>query len=238
MPEFWKLHLKSISDLLSILILNKFLRRGVSYFLDNSYTNKYFSGYHYWENRYVKNGNSGKGSYGLFAKYKANVLNKFVKDNNISKIVEFGCGDGNQLKQFQFPSYIGLDISPTAIRECLGFFKDDHTKSFFIYNHKAFYDNSNIFLSELAISLDVMYHLVEDEVYEKYLQDLFSSASRFVIIYAWDVEGKPRRHVRHRKFSAWIAENLREWNLTEVIHNAELEGACDFFIYQKNSPAQ
>ena len=65
----------------------------------------------YWQERYVKGGNSGAGSYGEFASYKANVINNFVRDNNVETVLELGCGDGNQLALFDIPVYVGQDIS-------------------------------------------------------------------------------------------------------------------------------
>lgn len=51
----------------------------------------------YWRKRYEKGGNSGLGSYDHYAVFKADVLNAFFKENHIQSVVEFGCGDGNQL---------------------------------------------------------------------------------------------------------------------------------------------
>ena len=72
----------------------------------------------YWELRYKLKGNSGSGSYGRLADYKANCINGFVKNNEIKSVIEFGCGDGNQLTLAQYNSYIGLDISNKAIKIC------------------------------------------------------------------------------------------------------------------------
>ncbi len=52
----------------------------------------------YWTQRYAEGGNSGAGSYGKFARFKAEVINKFVSEREIKSVIEFGCGDGNQLK--------------------------------------------------------------------------------------------------------------------------------------------
>ncbi|KAA9034604.1 class I SAM-dependent methyltransferase [Ginsengibacter hankyongi] len=186
----------------------------------------------YWENRYRKNGNSGVGSYGKSAAYKASVINKFAAENNIRKVIELGCGDGNQLKQFEFPLYLGLDVSATAIEKCVAIFKQDNSKRFYIYNETTFAANPELFTADLVLSLDVIYHLLEDEVYENYMQKLFSSSSRFVIIYAWDVDGKQKYHVRHRKFSEWIALYKKDWHLVKrITNNTAL--TCDFFIYEK-----
>jgi hypothetical protein len=57
----------------------------------------------YWERRYAEGGDSGHGSYGRFAEFKAEVLNRFVAEQRIESIVEFGCGDGNQLTLASYP---------------------------------------------------------------------------------------------------------------------------------------
>src|SRR5678815_1312722 len=75
------------------------------------YRQKDFGSAEYWEERYREGGNSGSGSYNRLARYKADVLNKFVEDNNISSVIEFGSGDGAQLKLASYPRYIGVDVS-------------------------------------------------------------------------------------------------------------------------------
>ncbi len=189
---------------------------------------------HYWEKRYAAGGNSGRGSYGSLAAYKAKVLNSFVKENKIDTVIEFGCGDGNQLTIAEYPVYTGLDVSVSAIKKCIGLFEHDPTKSFYLYDSMAFCDHQHRFNASLSLSLDVIYHLIESDVYEAYLTHLFNAAGKYVIIYAWDVEGKNKIHVHHRKFTAWIAEHQKGWELIRV--NTELPKhpeACDFFFYQK-----
>ena len=181
----------------------------------------------YWENRYRNNGNSGAGSYGINSEYKATIINQFVDEKNISTVIELGCGDGNQLQQFHFSEYIGLDVSPTAIRKCKEIFKEDTSKKFFLYEPGIISTN---FFSELTLSLDVIYHLVEDEVFETYMHRLFSMSIKYVIIYAWDVEEPARYHIRHRRFTRWINENISGFQLAERISK---DGFCDFFIYEK-----
>jgi len=41
----------------------------------------------YWENRYKNNGNSGAGSYGRLAEFKAEIINKFIADKNINSVI-------------------------------------------------------------------------------------------------------------------------------------------------------
>lgn len=187
----------------------------------------------YWERRYRKNGNSGVGSYGEKARYKAAYLNKFVSENHISRVIEFGCGDGNQLKQFQFPYYLGLDISPTAVQICSKIFQEDKTKKFFIYDQKVLSESAMAFNAELSLSLDVIFHLVEDKIFENYMFDLFKASTKYVVIYAWDVEEEKKFHIRHRHFTRWINNNIPEFKLTERIISKGEGNFCDFFIYKR-----
>lgn len=191
----------------------------------------------YWEKRYSAGGNSGVGSYALFAEFKADVLNRFVDTHHVQSIVEFGCGDGNQLRLAKYPSYVGLDVSNTAIALCQELFKSDQHKSFRLMNE---YNGEN---ADLTLSLDVIYHLVEDNVFEYYMRTLFAASSRYVIIYASDYDddrGSEGAHVRHRKFTRWVEENLPNWNLVEHLPNRypysgdyRKGSFAEFFIYEK-----
>ena len=203
--------------------------------LNLGFTTKYHDAAAYWENRYLRKGTSGAGSYGDLAAYKADFLNQFVNKNNIGTVIELGCGDGNQLQLYKFQSYIGLDVSPSAIKKCISIFENDNTRSFFMYNPDEFMKNHQIFSGDLALSVDVIYHLVEDDIFESYLHHLFSCSRRFVIIYAWDVESERLQHVRHRKFTVWIEKNIKNWSLVETIENKSPLPACDFFIYKKSA---
>src|SRR5262245_24610174 len=84
----------------------------------------------YWENLYAAGGNSGVGAYALFAELKADVLNGFVATHRVQTVIEFGCGDGNQLSLAKYPAYVGFDVSSTAISQCQERFKADTHKSF------------------------------------------------------------------------------------------------------------
>ena len=88
----------------------------------------------YWEERYAGGGNSGVGSYSKFAEFKAEVLNDFIVSNSVGSVIEFGCGDGNQLSLANYPRYLGFDVSATAIDLCHAPFAGDESKSFKLLN--------------------------------------------------------------------------------------------------------
>ncbi|RYF90090.1 MAG: methyltransferase domain-containing protein [Chitinophagaceae bacterium] len=187
----------------------------------------------YWENRYRKSGNSGRGSYGKYAVYKANVINDFVKKKYISEVIEFGCGDGNQIKSLEVLQYTGLDVSPSAIKICKDLFWNDPSKKFILYQEFLQQQQLETERFDLSLSLDVIYHLVEDEVYEKYMNALFAAAAKYVIIYAWDTNSENKIHVLHRKFSDWVSANASEFVLSDHIPGGT--EFCDFYIYQRTT---
>lgn len=191
----------------------------------------------YWIERYNKGGNSGAGSYDNYAEFKADVINNFVKKNEVKKILEFGCGDGNQLIYYKFNEYIGYDISLNVIKLCRETFKKDKSKTFDII--KNYKDES----ADLTISIDVIYHLIEDSVFNDYMELLFNSSTRFVIIYSSNsnnLNSCSEPHVKHRNFSSWIDKNHPEFKLLKTTKNkypfnkdSKKGSHADFYIYQK-----
>jgi SAM-dependent methyltransferase len=193
----------------------------------------------YWEARYRRGGTSGSGSYGELAHFKAEVLNGLVERSGVRSVIEFGCGDGHQLKLARYPSYVGLDVSARAVQMCREAFAGDPTKSFGLIRDEAGQK------ADLALSLDVIFHLVEDETFVAYMRALFSAAQRLVVIYASNTDEQeiPRLpHVRHRRFTDWVVANQPGWRLAEVVPNRlpydAVTGSgspASFFIYERSS---
>jgi len=166
----------------------------------------------YWEQRYARGGTSGEGSYGRLALFKAEFLNDFVERRGIQSVVEFGCGDGHQLSLARYPSYLGFDVAPTAIELCTKRFAADTSKRFML--HDSLREPAPVQVAELALSLDVIYHLVEDEVFDAYMRHVFAAAKRYVIIYASNEEApSPAPHVRHRRFTDWVERHEPGWRV-------------------------
>lgn len=197
----------------------------------------------YWEARYRAGGTSGPGSYGELAQFKADFLNALVAREEVSSVVEFGCGDGNQLTLARYPRYLGLDVSSAAIRRCAIHFAADTTKSFILYEPDAFTDRARFIRADMAMSLDVIFHLVEDHVFETYMRELFAAADRLVIIYSSNHDAKPANpHVRHRRFTEWIDTNAPDWRLSEHLANPYIvertglpKTVSNFFVYRRGA---
>ena len=190
----------------------------------------------FWEQNYAQGRTSGNGSYGELAEGKREFLNELVRARGVRSVIEFGCGDGNQLSLADYPRYIGLDVSRTAIGLCQRRFADDPTKSFFRYDGACFTDRAGVFTADLALSLDVVYHLTEDKAFDTYLRHLFDASQRLVVIYSTNAEHRGTApHVRHRHFTPWVEANCPQWRLAGVTQGPNTELArADFFLYERS----
>ncbi len=201
-----------------------------------------FEASRYWESRYASGGNSGDGSYGELASFKASVINGLIAEFGLRSAIEFGCGDGEQLAMMNYPSYTGLDVSPSAVSRCIRKFETDTTKNFFLYDPGAFRDATGIFTADLALSLDVIYHIVADEVFEAYMSDLCDASTGLIVIYSTDTDAVEAEHVRHRAFSRWMSRNRPDLRLERTIPNphpgvGEQESNAGFHVYLRNTVA-
>lgn len=97
--------------------------------------------------------------------------------------------------------------------------------------------------AEVVMSLNVIYHLIEDNVYHNYMRHLFNLSSQYVIIYAFDSD-KPNSygpHVKPRKFTKWIHSEIPEFKLIKHIPNKfpfdknkpKTTSFADFYVYKK-----
>lgn len=104
-------------------------------------------------------------------------------------------------------------------------------------------DDYNGEKAELSLSLDVIYHLIENEVFDHYMRNLFGAARCYVIIYSSNLDeerGNSLNHIRHRKFTNWINENISGWKIKNIIPNKypykgdyKRGSLADFYIYEK-----
>ena len=130
----------------------------------------------------------------------------------------------------------------TAIEKCRGLFVDDLSKRFLSLESLEQND-----AADLSLSLDVIYHLVEDPVFDAYMRRLFSFAGRFVIIYSSNMDREwPSKHVRHREFTRWVENNRPEWLLLSVLKNPhpfdpsnqEQTSFADFYLFARADDRQ
>jgi hypothetical protein len=190
----------------------------------------------FWEMHYRARGMSGPGSRGDSATFKASETNRIVAANGIHSVVEFGCGDGYQLGLLSIPRYIGLDVSPRALSLCIEQYSHDFSKTFLRYDPDCWKDGGRLVHADMALSMDVVLHLVEDHIFEKYMADLFAAADRFVLIYSTNQADYENCFTRHRRFTDWVSYHALDWGLIEQTNNPDGSGA-GFYLYAHNDQA-
>jgi SAM-dependent methyltransferase len=187
----------------------------------------------YWESRYRAGGTSGMGSVGRLARFKAATVNQFISVNAVTSVIDLGCGDASQLALLEVPAdYVGVDVSPAALANCTAQFPE---RRFLLPDGLR-----TIAPANLTLALDVIYHLIEDHVFAATMRTLFAWATRFVVIYASNLDAAtPSPHVRHRRFTDHIAATEPDWRLLAHLPNPypfdpaspDETSFADFFIY-------
>ena len=188
-------------------------------------------------------GNSGSGSYNRLAQFKADTINDFlIEHTDIKTCIEWGCGDGNQLSLIDYPMYTGVDVSLTIINKNRDKFCYDKNKEFF--ESGEFMERFKGRKYDMSISLDVIFHLVEDEVFNQYMDNLFSCSRKYVCIYSNNYErpyNSGGEHVKDRVFTDWIEQNIRDYELIKFVKQKYPSkagitdtntSACDFYFYE------
>lgn len=85
---------------------------------------------------------------------------------------------------------------------------------------------------------DVIYHLVEDEVYHKYMAALFAASTKYVVVYSSNIDGwHGAAHVLHRDNTKYIAENFPDWRLLGTLRNKYAARTAQDFFFCKVYPA-
>lgn len=189
----------------------------------------------YWEERYKNGGNSGAGSYDKIAEYKGRVINNLCLKYTVDIVAEYGCGDGNNLRLYtNIKNYVGYDVSNTAILQRQKEYITDRTKTFIHYDGtRAPWNGSPLPIYDMTMSLDVLYHLVDINIWKTYLENLFTTSSKIVVIFATDIDRPASNHVLFRKFTQYIATHFKCWSLEpEPPKEVQKGTSARFYVYQ------
>ena len=83
----------------------------------------------------------------------------------------------------------------------------------------------------------MIYHLVEREIYLRYLTNLFSASRRLVLVYSSDKEqAQTAPNVRHRSFTVDVAAQHGDFRLIRTVENRyPKDSACSFFLFERQA---
>lgn len=189
----------------------------------------------YWEYRYKTGGNSGAGSYGDCANFKAAIISSYIKSNNVKSVIDLGVGDGNVLTLLddQYQDYYGLDISKVIIKNVEK--KFPHRKFYHYNGSLKEYQKLKIPPADLVLSLDVIFHLTDDQVFDSYMNILWQSSRKAMIVYSSNNEMPSKaNHVKHRKWTDWLENRFKGLYSSQLItHPYKDKSFSDVYIIEK-----
>lgn len=170
----------------------------------------------YWNERYIKGGNSGDGSYGevLFNKLK------LLSNLDIKSISEIGCGDfnfgANLLKLYPNASYVGSDISEYIVKKN----RKAHPEHVFLVD-------KDVPDADLLLCVDVLFHILDDKEYEAMLNRL-DHYTNYLAVTAYEEEQRTSPHLKIRKFDY---KRFGEPIIREVVQK---DGQLYFYLFEKS----
>lgn len=190
----------------------------------------------FWDDRYRGKAGAGPGSRDKLYQFKLRTVQSIVDEFDIRSIVDYGCGDGSQLRHLDVSDYFGLDISEVAIRKA----QEAKRATNWIYWLNPTIPKGDV-QCDMIVSLDVIMHLPDGD-YERYMADMFERAWRYVLIYAPNMEppdDKVYPHMFFRRFTDWIGAHT-EARLVRHIPNDypatatanALTSFSEFFLYE------
>lgn len=184
-----------------------------------------FSGAAYWERRYADGRTSGAGSEGERAVAKAERVNAVIREYDVWSVIDWGCGDGTVLKRIT-PGvhYLGVDISPTVLDKVTA----EHSRRSFLLDTPG--SRATQWLrADMALSMDVLFHLTDEADYRTHLLRLFGCARSVVLVYATDYDGgRTARHVLRRRWTPDVADRFPAWRIAEAAADPAEPG---FYLY-------
>jgi hypothetical protein len=177
--------------------------------------------------------NSGLGSRGQLAKFKADFVSKFVKDNNIQTLIDFGCGDLYNSSMIEVPSYLGVDIVAHNM-------PDNPRANTFEAVVSRFDEFECEEPADMVLCMDVLYHILpgEQDYLKAALENMLKSTKKYLVIYAQDSYDENIVWKGHMFNSPW-RQLLEEMDVELTYHQKQEEygdgprSEAVFFVYEK-----
>lgn len=173
----------------------------------------------YWDRRFSDGVGPGSGSEGEAAVRKADYINAVIERWNVESVVDWGCGNGGQLGMIHADQYLGIDVAPAAIAQAVRLHRLDPRRSFMLWRPGAPISVH----ADMALSLDVIFHLVDPDEYRAHIDNLFGSAERLVLVHATNRLNEPDAapHMQHHIWTTAIPDG---WCIVESPDNPNVPG--------------
>lgn len=180
-------------------------------------------GKYYWNKRYSAGLNSGQGSIGELRKFKWDtILSKTTIKNK--SVLDYGCGDLSFWKDHIHPEvkkYTGYDISEFIILNHKQKWLDIHPRVSFTHNIV------DVPKHDLVFCFDVLFHIIDENLFNYTLKNLISRAKDLLFIYTW--RKNPLRY--QFKFPPFTKKGFLIKTRIEKITDNEYQKYRDFSDY-------
>jgi hypothetical protein len=134
----------------------------------------------FWEWRYTEHParGSGRGSRGKLLADKRKLLLALIDILRPASVLDVGCGDGQATEGLPLPLYVGLDLSPEAIRLAQSGRPDGDYRVGRLSDHPI--------RAELTLCLDVLIHEADTSSYRASVKALVASATRALLVSGYE----------------------------------------------------
>ncbi len=145
------------------------------------------------------------------------MINGLVTSNSLDTVLEFGCGDGNQLSYYSLQNYLGLDVAEKAVELCSEKFADDPSKRFRLIRPGEDVDFGRF---DLVMSLEVLMHVVDEGDFLWTLDNIFRHSDNYVVILTplTPLMDFPKgSHEKYRNLFPYLVPYIGEFAVVDVI---------------------
>jgi len=156
----------------------------------------------------------------MYDKVKERYLNvlKRLKISNDAKFLDCGCGIGeflNFLYQNEYKNLYGIDLSEKAITKIKekynseNFFSGNLTEIDSIFKGQKF---------DVVMSFDVLFHVIDDDDFEKVVQNMCQLSSKYIILHGMFPKRLPFlscAHVKTRPYKDYL-KILKKYKFKEI----------------------
>lgn len=131
----------------------------------------------FWDKHYYEGGTSGPGSIDSYRDWKWKVITGMA--GQIDDVIDIGCGDLSFWEGKQCKNYTGIDISKVII--------DKNIKLRPVWNFivKSADELVGELQAPVVLCLDVLFHIMDEVVYEKIFKNLGHYSSKWIFLNTW-----------------------------------------------------
>jgi len=131
----------------------------------------------YWDQRYNKDGISGRGSRGAEREWRWDLINNYIP--SIDQVIDVGCGDLEFWKGKDCIDYTGIDFSEVIIQ------KNKEKRPDWKFINAPAEEYIEGIKAECVLCLGVLFHIMDDDAYQKILENLCKYSTKYIVIYTW-----------------------------------------------------